>query len=799
MKWSQAIAIIALGLSEVSGTQTLAQIIPDSTLPINSDINLEQNRLIIRGGTEVGTNLFHSFSEFNIDAGNEAYFTPVTGIETIISRVTGENPSKILGTLGVLGDANLFFLNPNGILFGVNAQLNLNGSFIASTANRLLFADGTQFSTVPTSYPPLLTISTPIGLGLIKSSGGIRVEGEGHQLNALNFMPITDNSIGGLTVQPGRTLALIGNQIDLDGAILTAFDGHIVLAAVNEGDVTFSAVQKGEFNFQAISQFNPINLTTRSAINASGITGGTIELWGNQISFADGSVAFIQTLGFPLNNSLSQPGKITVNATEQFQISGTDPIAQIVGFLRTETLGAIPGSSINIFTPNLNLIQGGGLFTVSYGSAQAGALNLDITDTLNIIGYSPRTSRALSTITSITFSDEAAGDITINAGKLRIQSGGLVLSATGGKGDGGTIQITANDLELDGINPEIFSPSGIGSSSGGTGDAARVTIQTDRLTLKNGGRIDSSTLAQGDAGTISINATDYVSLSGQDTQSQLPSSIVSSADILNPLFRDSFNFPDGSQLSGKSGTINITSPQIYIDDRSEVRVTNLGTGDAGSIVLDGNLIRLTNKGSITAETQSGTGGNIEIGANTLLLQNSQISATARNAGDGGNITTDTENLIVIESRIAADAFKGSGGNIRIATQGLFIKPQSQISASSELGVDGDVELVINEPGVAQGLIEIEPGMASDVDIAQSCIGQTTPNATQLTRSGGRSLPMSPGVGLSEWAIPTPTPTPAPLPLREANTIITLADGQLVLAYVAPVTYRSAQELVCDDS
>ena len=158
-------------------------------------------------------------------------------------------------------------------------------------------------------------------------------------------------------------------------------------------------------------------------------------------------------------------------------------------------------------------------------------------------------------------------------------------------------------------------------------------------------------------------------------------------------------------------------------------------------------------------------------------------------------------MILIDSRIAADAFRGSGGNVRITTQGLFVEPQSKISASSELGVDGEVEIAINEPGAGEGLLEVEPSLTSDVNISQSCVGQNMPNTIQLTLSGGRSLPMSPGVGISEWAIPTPAPVaaPAPPPLQEANAIIKLANGRLLLGYVAPVAYRSAQELVCDDS
>ncbi|MEQ8467017.1 two-partner secretion domain-containing protein [Coleofasciculus sp. E1-EBD-02] len=780
MKWNPATILTLLALLI---TPSHAQIIPDSSLPINSQINPEPNQLTITGGTPIGTNLFHSFTDFNINPGNAAYFTPATGIETIISRVTGTNPSQILGTLGVVGNADLFFLNPNGILFSPTTQLNLNGSFIASTANRLLFADGTELNTLPNS--PQLTISTPIGLGLI-NPGTIQITGDGHQLNALNFKPISDNSIGGLTVKPGKTLALIGGEINLDGAILTARDGTIHLAAVNQGEVKFS---DGQLTIPNSSQLHPITLSQRSAINASGISGGQIQLWGNQINFTDGSVAFIQTLGIPPTET--EPGTITIHATDQLTISGTDPIAEIIGSIRTETLGEIPGSSISIFTPNLTLIQGGGLFTSTYSTAPAGDLTLTIPNTLNIIGNSPRSVLAVSTITSATFGQGAAGDITINANQSTLQSGGLILSITVANGEGGTINLNTQNLELIGINPENRSPSAISSSSSGTGNAAQVQIQTERLRLENGGRIDSSTIAQGNAGRISINATDSITL--KSPQSPLPSSIVSSADILNPLLRESFNVSDDLDLSGESGTITITSPQITIDESSEIRVTNLGTGDGGSLIISGELIEL-NQGSITAETQSGTGGNINLTADTLLLHESQISATAQNAGDGGNISVNTDNLVLLDSQIVANAFTGTGGNIALTSQGLFINPNSQLSASSEFGIDGKVELVINQPTIGEEIIEFPPSVESEVNLSQSCI-QMTPSTIRLTRSGRRSLPISPGIGLSEWAIPTPAPTPAP-PIREANAIVKLADGQIVLGYVPPMTYHTLQELVC---
>jgi filamentous hemagglutinin family protein len=157
----------------------LAQIVPDQTLGaessvINPNVNIEGTLSDqIEGGAIRGTNLFHSFEEFNVREGQGAYFLNPVGIEHILSRVTGNNISQILGKLGVLGNADLFLINPNGIVFGPNATLDLKGSFLATTANSLIFEDGTQFSATDTFAPPLLTVSIPAGLQFRETAGSI--------------------------------------------------------------------------------------------------------------------------------------------------------------------------------------------------------------------------------------------------------------------------------------------------------------------------------------------------------------------------------------------------------------------------------------------------------------------------------------------------------------------------------------------------------------------------------------------------------------------------------------------------
>ncbi len=137
------------------------QVMSDGT--VNTIVTRSGNVFTIDNGTTSGTNLFHSFQEFSIPTGGTALFNNAANIQNIFSRVTGGTVSNLDGIIRANGTANLFLLNPNGILFGSNARLNLGGSFIGTTAQAIKFADGTEFSAIPTASP-LLTMSVPIGL-----------------------------------------------------------------------------------------------------------------------------------------------------------------------------------------------------------------------------------------------------------------------------------------------------------------------------------------------------------------------------------------------------------------------------------------------------------------------------------------------------------------------------------------------------------------------------------------------------------------------------------------------------------
>jgi filamentous hemagglutinin family protein len=184
----------------------------------------------INGGDKAGGNLFHSFGNFSVPNGGSANFLNSPDIVNIINRVTGGKISDIQGLISAQGGANLFLINPAGIVFGANASLNIGGSFLGSTADSLLFDDGTEFSaTNPTK--PLLTVNAPIGLNLRDNPGDITLNNSTVEINA------------------GKNVSLVGGNIALDNSELSLSGGRIELGGLSAaGTITFN--QDGSLKFR---------------------------------------------------------------------------------------------------------------------------------------------------------------------------------------------------------------------------------------------------------------------------------------------------------------------------------------------------------------------------------------------------------------------------------------------------------------------------------------------------------------------------------------------------------------------
>ncbi|NJL52978.1 MAG: filamentous hemagglutinin N-terminal domain-containing protein [Hydrococcus sp. SU_1_0] len=189
-----------------------SNIVPDNTLGDEKSIVTPDNSAsqeLITGGAQRGQNLFHSFQEFNISEGSGAYFvSPNANIANIFSRVTGNNVSEIFGTLGTLGASqpDLFLINPNGIIFGENASLDVGGSFLATTADSIQFGEQDFFSASNPETPPLLTIQ-PSALVVNQLNPG-RIEN--NSVAPAGTDPTGSSSFFGLRVPDGESLSLLG-------------------------------------------------------------------------------------------------------------------------------------------------------------------------------------------------------------------------------------------------------------------------------------------------------------------------------------------------------------------------------------------------------------------------------------------------------------------------------------------------------------------------------------------------------------------------------------------------------------
>ncbi|MEQ8960004.1 MAG: filamentous hemagglutinin N-terminal domain-containing protein, partial [Coleofasciculus sp. C2-GNP5-27] len=286
---------ILISVSSVQG-----QIVPDGTLPtnVNSSDNLQ---FTITGGSQTGENLFHSFDEFSVPTGGSAWFDNTSTAQNIISRVTGDSISNIDGLLKAQGNANLFLLNPNGIIFGAEAALDLGGSFIASTADSVKFADGTEFSATNPSASSVLTVSVPLGLQFGDSSGRIINRSQARGGNMQEQLNVRGTPAG-LRVDADKTLALVGGEVILEGGNLTAPSGRIEVGSVDSNSrVTLNPTNQGlVLGYEEVEAFKDIHLSQGAIIdvtdlsplplfNSGDIGSGDIQIQGRQVTLTNGS------------------------------------------------------------------------------------------------------------------------------------------------------------------------------------------------------------------------------------------------------------------------------------------------------------------------------------------------------------------------------------------------------------------------------------------------------------------------------------------------------------------------------
>ncbi|NEO74028.1 filamentous hemagglutinin N-terminal domain-containing protein, partial [Moorena sp. SIO3H5] len=726
-----------------------AQISSDGTLSttVTSDDGVNFD---IESGVRTSDHLFHSFSEFSVPSNGSAFFNNAADIANIFSRVTGGNISNIDGLIRANGNANLFLINPAGIIFGQNASLNIGGSFFASTAESVVFGNGIEFSATEPNQAPLLTINITPGLQMGTNPGNITVTGPGHTLNGSIFAPFDRSNLGSqLQVQPGNTLALVGGDISLRGGLLSAEGGQIEIAAVGSNNST-SMVELTpvgsvwDLDLSQVSNLGNIQLTESALLDTSGDTAGSIRIRGATITVGDNSIVLTQ------NEGSQNAGNTILDGTETVTIGENDANGSFNTFVANLSISSGEGGYIDIITKNLNVFGGAHVLTNAFGSGDPGNINIVASESVNIIGLGAlnrdNQSDFTSDVNSLTFSEATAGDITISTNQLRVVVANI-LTFTAGKGNGGNISINATEsIEIVGLISGINDQGLVSAASFGEGDGGSVEINTTRLLLADGGIIGASAFGKGNAGIVTINASESITL--LDTLPTPFTSTQISSTITRPpvFFQRLFGLDPIPTANAGNITINTSELTISGDpdtQDAQIRVRNRGFGDGGELFIKADTINLNYGASISASTFSGKKGNINLDIkNGLLLRNgSTITTEAENDGDGGNITIKSDVVTLIESSvIQANANLGNGGNIAITTEGLFVSPDSAITASSEFGVDGEITNN-SDTDTANGLIELPTELRDRTqEIAKGCRWTAT-SSFYITGRGG--IPQDP--------------------------------------------------------
>ncbi|MFL5283099.1 MAG: filamentous hemagglutinin N-terminal domain-containing protein, partial [Rhodopila sp.] len=440
-------------------------------------------------GKQVGSNLFHSFGAFGLNRNETATFSgPASGaaVANVIGRVTGGAQSSIDGTVrSAMPGANVYLINPAGVVFGPNAQVNVSGSFHASSADYLRLQDGARFqATNPDAST--LTAAPPAAFGFLSPNPG----------------PVT---VSGATLgaAKGGTLGLVGGPVTISGGVLQAPAGAVhITSAAGPGEV---AVNPRSAPASTVSSFGPVRVGGKSKIavsDAAGLgSGGSVFIRAGALDVAAASEIDADNHGAGPGGvvSLRSDGAVTIS-------DGAN--------VHADTYGTGRGGTVTVRADSI--VQDASYISANtQGTGQGGEIGVTATGNLTILNG--------GNISSITSGAGSGGQVTASAGSLAISLGGQITAGTYSSGDAGSVSVRVpGTMVIDGSGATGLTGIGSQAQPGSTGNAGSMAVSAGNLTIRNGGAISSNTFGPGgsvtvQADSIMLQDAGYISANTQGT------------------------------------------------------------------------------------------------------------------------------------------------------------------------------------------------------------------------------------------------------------------------------------------
>ncbi len=708
------------GLAVLTGDVD-AQVVRDGSVGTRGPLPLVNKTFNIPAsdGSLRGANLFHSFSQFDLASGEIASFTGPSSVKNVFARVTGPQPTTIDGTIrNSIPRATFFLINPNGVVFGPDAKLDLKGSFAVTTADEIKLSGSGRFA-ASRAAASTLSSAPPSAFGFLKTAPA----------------PITINgpasSAAPLLVGARQSISIVGGQIHMDSATLQAAAGRMnLISAGSSGVVSFDpADTSAKLRLTGFSRMADVDVAATLLI-LDGQSGGNLAVRAKNLSMTD-SIVTAQTRG-------SVAGK-------DVDIAVSDTISLVRSTIDATTSGSATGGSLRLSAAAIEIADGSILQAPTVGSGVAGDILLRA-GVISIVGTSSAPATPQSTgesqinagtggpasggnidiranhllvdnslvfASASNFATGPSGNVRVTSNTVDIQNGALLSNSTFGRGAGGDIDVTAAQLTLDGRGATVSTGIIVTTEAADGGAGGNIHIDGGTLTIRRDAQLSASSRGSGPGGSITIgnkavildatDATSFTGIAASAASSGRGGDLSIQSHVVQVL--NGATISTAASGTGVAGSLDLNARQVVVDGgpvkfASGINAETDGPAAGGMVRIQADQLTLRRNGLISASTfAAGRGGDIRIDAAHLLLSDAAILVRSASSGDAGNIdltagTVQLTNRALITSSASG---QGSAGSVTAAIGTLSLRSSAAILVTAAIADGGDVAIDANGP------------------------------------------------------------------------------------------------------